>query len=84
MIPLHATPESLMLLVEQTKEHITRSKGRDNIQECFIAWEKPPDAWTKINVRGASEGNPGRAGMGWLIREDCGRWKAGFSVFLGG
>ncbi|CAL1373626.1 unnamed protein product [Linum trigynum] len=43
----------------------------------------PPRGWMKLNVDGASAGNPGCAGAGGLIRDDQGRWIAGFVAKIG-
>ncbi|CAL1398877.1 unnamed protein product [Linum trigynum] len=48
-----------------------------------IGWLAPPRGWMKLNVDGASAGNPGIAGAGGLIRDDQGRWIAGFVAKIG-
>lgn len=35
-----------------------------------IRWEKPSRGWMKLNVDGASKGNPGQAGGGRLLRDE--------------
>ena len=35
-----------------------------------IRWIPPEYGWMKINVDGASKGNPGEAGCDGLVRED--------------
>ncbi|OMO78113.1 hypothetical protein COLO4_24835 [Corchorus olitorius] len=35
-------------------------------------WEKPPDSMLKLNSHGSAIGNPGRAGVGSIIRDHLG------------
>ena len=48
-----------------------------------VRWEKPQAGWKKLNTDGASKGNPGLAGCGGVIRDENGRWIAGFSRRIG-
>ncbi|XP_042483247.1 uncharacterized protein LOC122063611 [Macadamia integrifolia] len=48
-----------------------------------IFWCKPPSGWTKLNVDGSSMGNPGRAGIGGVIRNDLGAMIGSFKNFIG-
>lgn len=36
-----------------------------------IRWEKPTQGWLKLNTDGYSSGNPGLAGCGGVIWDDC-------------
>ena len=42
-------------------------------------WEKPPREWAKLNMDGASFGNPGLAGCGGVLLDEHGNWITGFS-----
>lgn len=44
---------------------------------------KPRPGWHKLNINGASLGNPSIAGIGGLIRDDQGRWFKGFTRSVG-
>ena len=48
-----------------------------------VRWEKPQVGWRKLNTDGASKGNPGLAGCGGVVRDENGRWIAGFSRRIG-
>lgn len=37
-------------------------------------WEPAPNGWAKINFDGASRGNPGKSGIGCIIKKDTGKW----------
>ena len=39
-----------------------------------ISWIRPPTGWCKLNIDGASFGNPGKAEGGGVIRDFEGRW----------
>lgn len=43
----------------------------------------PQVGWVKLNTVGASRGNPGLAGCVGVVRNDDGRWIAGFSRRIG-
>ena len=49
----------------------------------LVKWNKPPPSWYKLNIDGASLGNPGRAGGGGLIRDNLRNWFKGFSRSIG-
>ena len=49
----------------------------------LVKWNKPPPGWYKLNIDGASLGNPGRAGGGGLIRDNLRNWFKGFSRSIG-
>ncbi|KAK9995287.1 hypothetical protein SO802_019973 [Lithocarpus litseifolius] len=46
-------------------------------------WEKPEVCWMKLNTDGALNSLLGLAGGGGLIRDDAGRWVAGFARKIG-
>ena len=46
-------------------------------------WQPPPHGFLKINIDGASKGNPGMAGFGEVIRDEQGRIKDIFHSDLG-
>lgn len=37
-----------------------------------VLWELPMQGWTKINIDGASRGNPGRSAIGYCLRNEQG------------
>ncbi|CAL1402102.1 unnamed protein product [Linum trigynum] len=48
-----------------------------------IAWSSPPNGWVKLNIDGASNGNPGPAGAGGVLRDGVGHWIVGFVAMIG-
>ena len=48
-----------------------------------ICWNKPDQGWFKLNSDGTSQGNPGRAGGGSLIRDHDGKWVKGYMRNIG-
>jgi len=60
------------------RHHTSRSTTVSHIQ-----WTPPPERWYKLNVDGASKGNPGAAGAGGIIRDQFGNWITGFTLNLG-
>ena len=45
-------------------------KKKNSIARKEYKWEPPPSGWKKLNFDGASRGNPGKAGIGCIIREE--------------
>ena len=45
----------------------------------LLKWNKPNVGWHKLNIDGASMGNPGRAGGGGVIWDHRGSWVQGFA-----
>jgi len=52
-------------------------------REIFVQWDSPPGDWIKLNLDGASRGNPGPTGAGGVFRGPHGNWVFGFSINLG-
>ncbi|CAL1358711.1 unnamed protein product [Linum trigynum] len=48
-----------------------------------IAWSSPVEGWVKLNIDGASNGNPGMAGVGGVLRDSMGHWIVGFMAKIG-
>ncbi|KAL4358598.1 hypothetical protein AHAS_Ahas09G0302700 [Arachis hypogaea] len=48
-----------------------------------VAWKPLPKGWLKLNVDGASVANAGKAGCGGLLRDENGKWVAGFTHTIG-
>ncbi|CAL1391746.1 unnamed protein product [Linum trigynum] len=48
-----------------------------------IGWGGPESGWVTLNIDGASNGNPGPAGAGGLLRDGTGKWLKGFVANLG-
>lgn len=51
--------------------------------ERAIGLQIPSAGWLKLNTDGASQGNPGLASAGGVIRDGEGRWCGGFSLNIG-
>ncbi|CAL1375172.1 unnamed protein product [Linum trigynum] len=66
-------------------DNATRLQGSHAVPRVLanISWVAPHRGWMKLNVDGASAGNPGQAGAGGLIRDEHGRWQAGFVAMIG-
>ena len=48
-----------------------------------VRWEKPHSNWFKLNINGASCGNPRRAGGGGVLQDNAGEWVKGFAKNIG-
>ncbi|KAH7840967.1 hypothetical protein Vadar_023977 [Vaccinium darrowii] len=48
-----------------------------------VGWKAPSEGRFKLNTDGASKGNPGKAGVGGLIRDHKGEWVGGFCQSIG-
>ncbi|KAE8707058.1 hypothetical protein F3Y22_tig00110387pilonHSYRG00750 [Hibiscus syriacus] len=48
-----------------------------------IYWSPPMEGWFKVNTDAARSEVDGRASCGGLIRDNIGRWRAGFAKFIG-
>ena len=51
---------------------IYKKKNKEARANC--KWTPPPSGWYKLNFDGAARGNPGIAGIGCIINDDCGNW----------
>ncbi|KAL4298591.1 hypothetical protein AHAS_Ahas17G0016200 [Arachis hypogaea] len=51
-------------------------------REVHVAWSYPPENWTKLNTDSAASTNPNAGGCGGVIRNEQGRWVAGFMANL--
>lgn len=86
IIPLES---KLMKICSQLEEQAVwlscRQKQAQSIskQMILIKWECPPSSMVKLNIDGASKGNPGRAECGCVIRDHEGRWLIGAAQSLG-
>eukprot|EP00253_Pinus_taeda_P023753 PITA_23753 len=58
-------------------------KGVSQINTGVNTWKPPPYCFLKVNIDGASKGNPGLAGFGGAIRDDQGKIKKIFHGHLG-
>ncbi|KAL4286983.1 hypothetical protein AHAS_Ahas19G0140700 [Arachis hypogaea] len=52
-------------------------------RKVHVAWSYPPENWIKLNMDGAASTNPNAGGCGGVIRNEQGRWVAGFMANLG-
>ncbi|CAL1388604.1 unnamed protein product [Linum trigynum] len=48
-----------------------------------ISWAPPAKGWVMVNTDGASNGNPGPAGAGEVVRGPLGNWLGGFVAGIG-
>ncbi|KAG7593917.1 AAA+ ATPase domain [Arabidopsis thaliana x Arabidopsis arenosa] len=51
--------------------------------ERMIVWVAPEDGWSKMNTDGASQGNPGLATAGGVLRNSAREWCGGFTLNIG-
>ena len=58
-------------------------QSRSSKQCCLIGWDLPPKGWYEINSDGTMKTSSGISSAGGLLRDDQGRWMAGFAVNLG-
>ncbi|PKI60390.1 hypothetical protein CRG98_019215 [Punica granatum] len=49
----------------------------------LVGWNRLSRGWIKLNMDGASKGNPGPAGAGGVLRKEDGVWIAGFARNVG-
>ena len=61
------------------QEHLPKRSGYG---EVLVHWLPPTENWVKLNVDGASRGNPRYAGGGGVFRDYHGKWIGGFSCNL--
>lgn len=76
-------------LRELAKEVISVNKAKNvNLKErhmvkVMVRWMPPRVGWMKLNTDGASQGNPGPAIAGGVIRNGEGEWCGGFVLNIG-
>ncbi|KAL9862399.1 putative RNA-directed DNA polymerase [Arabidopsis thaliana] len=51
--------------------------------ERQVSWRKPNEGWVKLNMDGASHGNPEEATAGGALRDEEGNWNGGFVLNIG-
>ena len=69
------------MCIQLAREFFFCVSKRQKIRHCtvnLICWNKPEPGWFKLNSDGVSQGNPGCAGGGGLIRDHNGKWVKGF------
>uniref|UniRef100_M1DMV9 RNase H family protein n=1 Tax=Solanum tuberosum TaxID=4113 RepID=M1DMV9_SOLTU len=49
----------------------------------IVYWKKTPDQWIKLNTDGSALSNPGRIGVGGILRDQKGHMKLAFATPLG-
>ncbi|KAK9136201.1 hypothetical protein Syun_015531 [Stephania yunnanensis] len=57
---------------------VTRKRPRR-----WVCWDFPNTGWVKLNVDGASKGNPGPASFGGVMRDERGCWLFGYMGHIG-
>ena len=75
-----------LMCIQLAREFFFCVSKRQKIRHCTvnpICWNKPEPGWYKLNSDGASQGNPGCAGGGGLIRDHNGKWVKGFMRNIG-
>ncbi|KAK8986461.1 hypothetical protein V6N11_010017 [Hibiscus sabdariffa] len=73
--------ERLMTNAERVRRHIANTTRIE--QDSKMKWSLPTAGWVKLNVDASVEPNTSRAGIGGVIRDDRGSWRAGFARFIG-
>jgi ribonuclease HI len=58
-------------------------KTKNLIARTECRWSPPPPGWLKLNFDGASRGNPGKSGAGFILRNHLGHWVAKKATTLG-
>ena len=84
----NAPPNSRLHLncIQLAREFFFCVSKRQKTRHCSVSpicWNKPESGWYKLNSDGASQGNPGYAGGGGLIRDHNGKWVKGFMRNIG-
>ncbi|KAL4305465.1 hypothetical protein AHAS_Ahas16G0081000 [Arachis hypogaea] len=62
------------------KTYLGQRRGRI---ERNVRWNPPPAGWIKLNSDETAQGNLGTIGCGGILRDEEGRWIAGFSNKVG-
>lgn len=69
------------LCLQAAKEHfycVSKVQKTRHIIAVQVCWNRPPVGWFKLNLDGASLGNPGKVIAGGLIRDHRGEWIKGY------
>ncbi|XP_059068266.1 uncharacterized protein LOC131858830 [Cryptomeria japonica] len=62
--------------LKQNDDHSLKDERR---KRKDVVWQGPPPGWLKLNFDGASKGNPGRGGLGAIVRDEFGNILKAFS-----
>lgn len=62
---------------------LSMAPDKEKKRQVLVGWSPPPGGFFKLNTDGSVSKNPGRAGVGGLIRDHNGRWIGGFGRPLG-
>ncbi|CAL1361413.1 unnamed protein product [Linum trigynum] len=62
---------------------INHKKQQSDRVVAAIGWKPPTEGWVLVNTDGASNGNPGPAGAGGIIRDSLGNWLGDFVANVG-
>ncbi|GLJ18085.1 hypothetical protein SUGI_0319310 [Cryptomeria japonica] len=54
---------------KQTNKHRLKD---ERLQRRDVVWQAPPLGWMKLNFDRASKGNPGRSGLGAIVKDEFG------------
>ena len=82
----HPNPKLAKEIVNQGMEFLYCAASPRDLTCSIIKrvrWEKSQAGWKKLNTDGASKGNLGLVGCGGVVRDENGRWIAGFSRHIG-
>ena len=90
--PRIPTLSTLVICLKKSQRNPYRPKHKKT-PSCLFSWTKPeqgslfngvapPEHWTKLNVDGASKGNPGATGAGGVLTVHYGNWIKGFAINL--
>ncbi|KAK8497391.1 hypothetical protein V6N12_018886 [Hibiscus sabdariffa] len=70
-------------LLEECRQAFQENVENRVEQGSNMKWISPAVGWVKLNVDALVEPNTSRVGIGGLIRDDRGCWRAGFARFIG-
>ena len=75
-----------MEIVNQAVEFVFCASSPRGLTRTIIkrvSWERPSEGWVKFNTDGAAKGNLGLAGCDGVVKDENGKWLAGFSKRIG-